>query len=40
MEDANPDSNKQRVPIHQLAIKNAFDGLSKQEKLYAHHMSR
>ena len=33
-------STKQRVPIHQLTIKSAFDGLSSQEKCYAHHMSR
>jgi hypothetical protein len=27
-------------PIHQLCIKDAFDGLTSQEKLYAHHMAR
>ncbi|KAJ9137352.1 Dipeptidyl peptidase 3 [Coniochaeta hoffmannii] len=27
-------------PIHQLGIKDAFDGLTTQEKLYAHHMAR
>ncbi|KAB5575623.1 peptidase family M49-domain-containing protein [Coniochaeta sp. 2T2.1] len=25
--------------VHQLSIKNAFEGLTTQEKLYAHHMS-
>ncbi|ELR06233.1 hypothetical protein GMDG_02028 [Pseudogymnoascus destructans 20631-21] len=29
-----------RPPIHQLRIGRAFNGLSQQEKLYAHHMSR
>jgi hypothetical protein len=27
-------------PIHQLAIRKAFESLSSREKLYAHYMSR
>jgi hypothetical protein len=27
-------------PVHQMNIKDAFEGLTDREKLYAHHMSR
>lgn len=27
-------------PIHQLAIEKAFNALSQQDQLYAHHLSR
>lgn len=29
-----------QAPIHQLAIKDIFDPLTPQEKIYAHHLSR
>ena len=40
MELARQKSYGQKAPIHQLAIKKAFDTLSPREKLYAHHLSR
>jgi hypothetical protein len=27
-------------PVHQMRIKEVFEGLTAKEKLYAHHMSR
>lgn len=37
------DTNRASVkpsPVHQLSISVAFDGLTEQERHYAHHMSR
>lgn len=28
------------LPIHQLSIKDAFNGLTPTEKLYSHHLAR
>jgi len=40
MEDGRSRYRVPRPPIRQLSIGKPFDGLSQQEKLYAHHMAR
>ncbi|KAI9842893.1 MAG: hypothetical protein M1837_006725 [Sclerophora amabilis] len=37
---ATPKVSGQRSATHQLAIKELFDGLTKREKLYTHHLAR
>ena len=40
MEESRSRYRVPRPPIHQLSVGKPFDGLSQQEKLYAHHMAR
>lgn len=40
MMDTNEPLPKSSLPIHQLSIRKAFDGLTSKEKLYAHYLAR
>ncbi|KAL9037456.1 MAG: hypothetical protein Q9214_005698 [Letrouitia sp. 1 TL-2023] len=40
MMDTNRSIPRSSLPIHQLSIKKAFDGLTSKEKLYAHYLAR